>query len=77
MKKEAFEVKAGKVADAANRFFEIANEMDDYSPDELAYGLVMAASNFVATEEGLEDLTRYLVFSYTMMEAVENGKIKV
>jgi hypothetical protein len=77
MKKEAHEVKAEKVADAANYFFEISQKMDFYKPDEIAYGLVMAAANYIATEEGLEDLIKYLVFSYTMIEAVEDGRVQV
>ena len=76
MKKEAYEVKAEKVADAANRLIEFAEKMD-LEADITAYALVMTASNYIATEEGLEDLIKYLVFSYTMIESIESGKVKL
>jgi hypothetical protein len=70
------EAKAEKVSEAANRLLDIVDGMG-LEPDEGAYALVMTAANYVNSEEGLEDLIKYMVFSYTMMEAVEDGRVKV
>jgi hypothetical protein len=70
------EAKAEKVSEAANRLLEIVDNMG-LAPDEAAYSLVMTAANYVNSEEGLEDLIKYMVFSYTMMEAVEEGRVEL